>query len=166
MRARQSSQRGPRSDASSGGSLVRMVSDIEELMLLVREEHVCQLHIKFREPESHPATGESPESVSGCRPLLRNLVRPTDWETVRAAIEKFSSGRQRDKMNLPSLWVKAFDRSAAYIQSRQASLQPCKDFTRRKSGHLWLHLNKLRHEERAPRPPSELADLAELSESG
>ncbi|CAE7385496.1 klhl36 [Symbiodinium sp. CCMP2456] len=150
-----------RSQASSrsGGTLLQTVSNLEELMMLVHDKDqqpVSQIHLKYRESSSSSTQGDSQ------MPDLRSLIRPTDWETVRASIARHAAG-DHCSMELPRIWVKAFDRQSGYVQARRVSLKPCKDTARPRRGYLWLHLRDLRFEEKQRQAPSELADLAEMS---
>lgn len=123
------------------------------------QQPVSQIHFKYRASKgsSSPGTGEG-------KPALRSFIRPTDWETVRASVARYSAG-ERSRIELPRVYVKAFDRQSGYIQSRRASVNPCMDSTRSRSGYMWLHFRDLRFEEKMPRAPSELADLVERSSS-
>ena len=143
----------------SGGTLLQTVSNLEELMMLVRdrgEQPVSQIHLKYRESSSSSAQGDSQ------MPDLRSLIRPTDWETVRASIARHAAG-DHCSMELPRIWVKAFDRQSGYVQARRVALKPCRDTARSRRGYVWLHLRDLRFEAKQQRAPSELADLAEMS---
>ncbi|CAE7805731.1 unnamed protein product [Symbiodinium sp. CCMP2456] len=153
-----------RSQASSrsGGTLLRTVSNVEELMMLVHDrdqQPVSQIHFKYRETSSSSAQGDS------VMPDLKSLIRPTDWETVRASIARHAAG-DHCLMELPRIWVKAFERQSGYVQARRVSLKPCRDTARSRRGYLWLHLRDLRFEEKQRRAPSELADLAEMHGEG
>eukprot|EP00439_Symbiodinium_sp_Y106_P012793 s1362_g1.t2 len=153
-----------RSQASSvsGGSLLQTVSNLEELMMLVHDrdqQPVSQIHFKYRESSSSSAAGDS------LMPALKSLIRPTDWETVRASIARHAAG-DHCLMELPRLYVKAFDRQSGFVQARHVSLKPCRDTSRSRRGHLWLHFRDLRLVEKPQRAPSELADLAELHGEG
>ena len=148
-----------RSQASSrsGGALLQRVSKMEEVMMLVRDrdpQPVSQIHLKYRESSSS-AQGDSR------MPDLRSLIRPTDWETIRAPIARHAAG-DHCSMELPRIWAKAFEQSG-YVQARRVSLKPCQDAARSRRGYLWLHLRDLRFEAKQRRAPSELADLVEMS---
>ncbi|CAE6956173.1 klhl36 [Symbiodinium sp. CCMP2592] len=154
-------QAGSQASSRSGGTLLRTLSNLEELMMLVgggSQQPVCQIHFKYRvnKGSSTSAAGED------TTPPLRSFIRPTDWETVRSSIARYATG-ERCQIELPRVYVKAFDRQSGYIQSRRVSVNPCLESARSRRGYMWLHFRDLRFEEKMPRAPSELAELVEIS---
>lgn len=147
----------PRSSRSVTSSLHRTMSNLEEIMILVRnvdQQPVRQIHLKHREPQTFTATSAHEEV-----PCLRSFVRPTDWETLRRSIATYSD--KRGEMDLPGLWVKAFSRQSGFMKARRASLKPCQDVSRSRRNCFWLHLRELQLEEANNWTPSE-PDLAEM----
>jgi len=149
----------------SGGTLLQTLPNLEELMMLVgdgSQQPVCQIHFKYRAKKgsSTSAAGRCDAAGEDTLPPLRTFIRPTDWETVRSSIARYAAG-ERCQIDLPRVYVKAFDRQSGYIQSRRVAVNPCLESARR--GYMWLHFRDLRFEEKMPRAPSELAELVEVS---
>eukprot|EP00439_Symbiodinium_sp_Y106_P018422 s5428_g2.t1 len=147
----------------SGGTLLQTLPNLEELMMLVgdgSQQPVCQIHFKYRAKKgsSTSAAGRCDAAGEDTLPPLRTFIRPTDWETVRSSIARYAAG-ERCQIDLPRVYVKAFDRQSGYIQSRRVAVNPCLESARR--GYMWLHFRDLRFEEKMPRAPGELAELVE-----
>ena len=111
---------------------------------------------------------------SDAMPNLRKLVRPTDWEKVRAKITKYVEHSERHEpvaTAMRSMWIRRLDKPGKYMQSKKAMLYFSstgrqKQDDRPSLRRLWLNLSGWTLDEQScpDRPESAPSEMESISE--
>ncbi|CAE7185772.1 ISA3 [Symbiodinium pilosum] len=150
------------------GALWSSLRQISDIVLLIdpttSQKEIRQAHLNFkRERRSNE------EDI----PSLRRLARPTDWESIRAAVSKYAHKAGQSSVDpkfLPPMWIRRLDKPNKYMLARQPKLyfsgtHGSTGNDRSKASRLWLALSGLSLAEKTHEAaPSELHSIGEHSE--
>ncbi|CAK9007137.1 Reverse transcriptase domain-containing protein [Durusdinium trenchii] len=130
--------------------------EFQEMTLLVDVEtelqDILQAHLSFER------TDQSEPAVSSSMPSLRRLVKPTDWEPLRASVVAYVEQAQVDP-DTPPLPLAGLSfqlpSQSGWLQAEEATLHRIQGAQK-----VWFHLKTFRPE-KVPRPRSSLDAIHE-----
>ena len=154
--------KGLKSDALGG---IQLMDHATEMVLQVdastSQQNVRQLHLNFL---SSDAAGTADGMLS-----LRKLVRPTDWESVRACVSSYAEAAHQqnvEPLRLPSFQIRSLGHPRGYILPEDARLHISKSTSQRgrQLRRLWLSLQlpKARAAREPPKDEARLPSIAEM----